>query len=73
VAIFDTRQTIWNLDNKDSDVASFTLRDTLTCWSPHGRGGILHVHTNDICVLRGIRGAYSIRACDVYAGNTTSS
>jgi hypothetical protein len=55
--------TFWHeasdLDNKD-DVASFALLDTLTRWLlPHWQGTTLHVRTNDVCVLRGIRGDYS--------------
>lgn len=48
-----------DLDNKD-DIASFALLDTLTRWlMPHWQGGTLHVRTNDVCILRGIRGDYS--------------
>ena len=44
-------------DDKDA-IASFALLDTLTRWLPHWQGrGTLHVRTNDVCVLRGIRGA----------------
>jgi hypothetical protein len=55
--------TFWHdasdLDDKD-DIASFALLDTLTRWLlPHWQGGPLHVRTNDVCVLRGIRGDYS--------------
>lgn len=43
-------------DDKDA-IASFALLDTLTRWLPHWQGrGTLHVRTNDVCVLRGIRG-----------------
>lgn len=46
-----------DLDNKD--IASFALLDTLTRWLlPHWQGATLHVRTNDVCVLRGIRGDY---------------
>jgi hypothetical protein len=46
-----------DLDNKD--IASFALLDTLTRWLlPHWQGGTLHVRTNDVCILRGIRGDY---------------
>lgn len=53
--------TFWHEANDldDKDIASFALLDTLTRWLPHWRGGILHVRTNDVCALRGIRGAYS--------------
>jgi hypothetical protein len=50
-----------DLDDKDI-IASFALLDTLTRWLlPHWQGGTLHVRTNDVCILRGIRGgaAYS--------------
>jgi len=52
--------TFWHEANDldDKDIASFALLDTLTRWLPHWQGGILHVRTNDVCVLRGIRGAY---------------
>jgi hypothetical protein len=47
-------------DLDDKDIASFALLDTLTRWLlPHWRGGALHISTNDVCVLRGIRGDYS--------------
>jgi hypothetical protein len=47
-------------DLDDKDIASFALLDTLTRWLlPHWQGGALHVRTNDVCVLRGIRGDYS--------------
>jgi hypothetical protein len=43
----------------DKDIASFALLDTLTRWLlPHWRGSALHIRTNDVCVLRGIRGDY---------------
>ncbi len=53
--------TFWHeaSDLDDNDVASFALLDTLTRWLPLWQGGTLHVCTNDICVLRGIREAYS--------------
>lgn len=41
------------------DVASFAILDTLTRLLPHWRDGILQVHTNDICVMWGVRGIYS--------------
>jgi hypothetical protein len=41
------------------DVASFALLDTFTRWLPRWRGGILQVHTNDVCVMWGVRGTYS--------------
>ncbi|KAI0273075.1 hypothetical protein BGY98DRAFT_999408 [Russula aff. rugulosa BPL654] len=42
------------------DIASFALLDTLTRWLlPHWQGATLHVRTNDVCILRGIRGDYS--------------
>jgi len=56
--------TFWHeasdlLDDKDN-IASFALLDTLTRWMlPHWQGATLHVRTNDVCVLRGIQGAYS--------------
>jgi hypothetical protein len=54
--------TFWHeasdLGDGDGDVASFALLDTLTRWLPHWQGGILHVRTNDVCILRGIRGAH---------------
>jgi len=53
--------TFWHeaSDLDDKDIASFALLDTLTRWLPHWQGGTLRVRTNDVCVLRGIRGAYS--------------
>jgi hypothetical protein len=52
--------TFWHeaSDLDDKDIASFALLDTLTRWLPHWQGGILHVRTNDVCVVRGIRGAH---------------
>lgn len=46
-------------DDKEN-IASLALLDTLTRWLlPHWQGGVtLHVRTNDLCVLRGIRGDY---------------
>jgi len=41
------------------DVASFALLDTLTRWLPHWQGGILLVHTNDGCIVRGILRMFS--------------
>lgn len=53
--------TFWHeasdLDNRD--IAPFALLDTLTRWLPHWQGGALHVRTNDVGVLHGIRGDYS--------------
>lgn len=53
--------TFWHeasvLDNKD--IAPFALLDTLTRWLSHWQGGALHVRTNDVGVLHGIRGDYS--------------
>ena len=47
-------------DLDDKDIASFALLDTLTRWLlPHWQGGTLNIRTNDVCVLRGIRGDYS--------------
>jgi hypothetical protein len=52
--------TFWHeaSDLDDEDIASFALLDTLTRWLPHWQGGILLVRTNDVCVLRGIRGGH---------------
>lgn len=54
--------TFWHeaSDLDDKDIAPFALLDTLTRWLlPHWQGSTLHVRTNDVCVLRGIRGDYS--------------
>jgi hypothetical protein len=52
-------------DLDEKDIAPFALLDTLTRWLlPHWRGGILHVRTNDVCVLRGIQGG----DCGSYSG-----
>lgn len=54
--------TFWHeaSDLDEKDITSFALLDTLTRWLlPHRQGGALHVRTNDVCVLRGIRGGYS--------------
>ena len=54
--------TFWHeaSDLDDKDIASFALLDTLTRWLlPHWQGSSLHVRTNDVCILRGIRGDYS--------------
>jgi hypothetical protein len=53
--------TFWHeaSDLDDKDIAPFALLDTLTRWLPHWQGGALQVRTNDVCVLRGIRGDYS--------------
>ena len=53
--------TFWHEANDldDKDIASFALLDTLTRWLPHWQSGILHIRTNDVCILREIRGAYS--------------
>ena len=53
--------TFWHeaSDLDDKDIASFALLDTLTRWLlPHWQGGVLHIRTNDVCILRGIRGDY---------------
>jgi hypothetical protein len=49
------QQEARDLDEKD--IAAFALLDSLTRWLlPHWQGGTLHIRTNDVCVLRGIRG-----------------
>jgi len=53
--------TFWHEANDldDKAIASFALLDTFTRWLPHWQGGILHVRTNDVRILREIRGTYS--------------
>jgi hypothetical protein len=43
-------------DLSPDDVAPFALLDALTRWLPRWRAGAIFVHTNDVCVMWGVRG-----------------